>query len=1202
MKKLLTLLALCCAPICAGSAQSVTVDFANRNNSTQVVAPGLLGVVGVGSTVSDATAITLLQGTGLTGDRIFASLAGIYSGGSPSYTLLDAQITRATNAGFGHPLLVLTDSPPALGSSGCSVPSNVSTWASDAAAVVAHLDAVHPGVVRDYEIWNEPDSQASLCAGTTAANLTAYLSIYAAAGAAIRTQAIADQATVRIGGPTLAAPANNLSWITSLTTTSSTYPYVDFVSLHIYVTGQSDITGGMTWTTLYNKTQSGTQGFEHYYQAADALVRAGSQHNAATTPIFITEYNANNAFAADCCRSDPTYGPLWNTLAITDALNAGYSGASQLPAKLHYFAASASAGYFCLVGLIDSSMDCSPASYSAYPQYYAYQLFAARLALEGGAHMAAAVSPASTTSGISVTAFYTASADNVVVVNPTASATTVNLAVTNGGLAALGGTMFVLNATNPTITAAAHAVTAVASGYTSTMAVPAYSTVALSVTGVLPSSSGGTAAPVISPAAGSYASTQSVTVTDASSGADIFCSTDGSTPTPESPKYTGPITVSSTTIVQCMAAVAGIRRNNIQNDDPNAAGTYWKAADYINGGGSGIPTGLNHSSGHATPSLSGASMEFSMTAHGAQTNVLWAPGTGFGKCDTCSYELFDYQLYLDPGVCTNNGTTEQDDFKIASSLGSLRYMGGAQWRRNGCTSGHACLDIGGNSNVSWTFTGVNIPLACGTFHHLQRAEHFVPAEVTSKPCVDRNGAHWPYFYEDYWIVDGTRYDNGGAGWKFCANGVNWPSWNAPQFQEDATNGTHTMYLDQANFVSYFPGSGVSSNAYTITGGTGTPTAATPAITPGGGFYTTAQTVTLSDPTPGGVIHYTTDGSTPNASSSTYSSALSITTTTTVKAIAIASGYNNSSVASAVYSFSGSGGLTATPTFSPTGGSYATTQYITISDGTSGAVIYYTTDGSTPTTSSNVYSVPLAVTATATIKVMAVAPGLTNSSVASATYTITTATPVASTPTFSPLAGSYTATQTVTIADSTPSSTIYYTIDGSTPTTSSTVYSSALTVSATTTVKAIASASGFSNSAVGTALYTIGCGATPLGTGNIDVSQIKPTQRLGVGTFFQMATGPFTLGHAAVYDCVGDLVDGGVAPSGANSADGEVPSGTVNGSNVTFTLAHAPSPASSLKLYFNGLRQRLTTDYTLSGTAITFTTAPDAGGLLADYRY
>jgi hypothetical protein len=84
-----------------------------------------------------------------------------------------------------------------------------------------------------------------------------------------------------------------------------------------------------------------------------------------------------------------------------------------------------------------------------------------------------------------------------------------------------------------------------------------------------------------------------------------------------------------------------------------------------------------------------------------------------------------------------------------------------------------------------------------------------------------------------------------------------------------------------------------------------------------------------------------------------------------------------------------------------------------------------------------------------------------------------ATPTAATPTFSPAAGSYsTSTVSVSLADSTPGATIYYTLDGSTPTTSSAKYSAALTLSASTTVQAIAVASGYNNSAVASATYTI----------------------------------------------------------------------------------------------------------------------------------
>jgi hypothetical protein len=73
----------------------------------------------------------------------------------------------------------------------------------------------------------------------------------------------------------------------------------------------------------------------------------------------------------------------------------------------------------------------------------------------------------------------------------------------------------------------------------------------------------------------------------------------------------------------------------------------------------------------------------------------------------------------------------------------------------------------------------------------------------------------------------------------------------------------------------------------------------------------------------------------------------------------------------------------------------------------------------------------------------------------------------------------------------------------------------------------------------------------------------------------------------------------------NFADEEVPSGSINGSNVTFTLAHAPNPAGSLKLYLNGQRIKAGgTDYSLSGSTITMVTAPGTGesGLIADYRY
>jgi hypothetical protein len=160
----------------------------------------------------------------------------------------------------------------------------------------------------------------------------------------------------------------------------------------------------------------------------------------------------------------------------------------------------------------------------------------------------------------------------------------------------------------------------------------------------------------------------------------------------------------------------------------------------------------------------------------------------------------------------------------------------------------------------------------------------------------------------------------------------------------------------------------------------------------------------------------------------------------------------------------------TPTFSPAAGTYATAQSVTISDGSSGATIYYTTNGTTPTTSSAKYSGPISVSASETIEAIAVATGSTNSAVATAAYTI--GTPIAAMPTFSPAAGTYSSGQSVVISDTTPGVTIYYTTDGTTPSRSSPQYTGPITVSTTETIKALATATGYYTSPEGDAVYTI----------------------------------------------------------------------------------------------------------------------------------
>lgn len=78
---------------------------------------------------------------------------------------------------------------------------------------------------------------------------------------------------------------------------------------------------------------------------------------------------------------------------------------------------------------------------------------------------------------------------------------------------------------------------------------------------------------------------------------------------------------------------------------------------------------------------------------------------------------------------------------------------------------------------------------------------------------------------------------------------------------------------------------------------------------------------------------------------------------------------------------------AAPEFSPSGGSYNVTQVVAIASSSAAATIYYTTDGSTPTTRSTVYSGPVTLGTSGTLKALAVASGLAGSTVSSADYTI-----------------------------------------------------------------------------------------------------------------------------------------------------------------------------------------------------------------------
>ena len=251
---------------------------------------------------------------------------------------------------------------------------------------------------------------------------------------------------------------------------------------------------------------------------------------------------------------------------------------------------------------------------------------------------------------------------------------------------------------------------------------------------------------------------------------------------------------------------------------------------------------------------------------------------------------------------------------------------------------------------------------------------------------------------------------------------------------------------------------------------------TPSFSPAGGEVQEGATVSIACATEGATIYYTTNGATPTTSSTKYTSAITVNSAMTIKAIAVKEGnYTNSEVATASYTIKARE-VVATPTFSPAGGAVQEGATVSIACATEGATIYYTTNGTTPTTASTKYTGAITVNSAMTIKAIAVKDGYyTNSAVASASYTIK-AREVVATPVISPAGGEVEKGATVTISCATSGATIYYTTNGAEPTTSATKYTGAITVNSAMTIKAIAVKDGYyTNSAVATASFTVKAG-------------------------------------------------------------------------------------------------------------------------------
>src|SRR5262249_22142232 len=352
------------------------------------------------------------------------------------------------------------------------------------------------------------------------------------------------------------------------------------------------------------------------------------------------------------------------------------------------------------------------------------------------------------------------------------------------------------------------------------------------------------------------------------------------------------------------------------------------------------------------------------------------------------------------------------------SFTSVRTQAGQEWRWGGGTPGqigdgagatvrtpvktnisgtithHAAGD---NHGIAVTSTGIVYTWGYNLFNQLgdgTTVNRLTPVAISDVNYQWRvatpsfNVAGNTYFTDQTVIItDATP----GADIHYTTNGVD-PTTTDPVVPPGGVTVDRSMTLKAKAWKTGLPFSQVNAAVYTMT-------VFSIGASPLGGTFTNPVTVTLSETmTPGVSIRYTTDGTNPTATSPLYSGPLTFGTTTTLKAAGFRTGWTTSSILNQLYHMNF--GQLAPPTIAPAAGTYTGSVTVTLSS-ISGATIYYTTNGTTPSQFSTLYTAPFAVTTSLTLKAIAMHPDYTTSGVASTAYTI-----VVANPTFSPVAGTY----------------------------------------------------------------------------------------------------------------------------------------------------------------------------------------------------
>ena len=716
------------------------------------------------------------------------------------------------------------------------------------------------------------------------------------------------------------------------------------------------------------------------------------------------------------------------------------------------------------------------------------------------------------------------------------------------------------------------------------------------------------AAPVFTPGTGTYSSPVTLTMSSATTGATIYYTLDGTTPTAASTEYTGAITISQTTTVKAIAIAQGYANSQVTSATytfpatvANIAafkalssgsqpytisndvtfvfhnGNYTYVKDATAGllvYGTSITTEFTE--GDQISNLTGAFSQYQVQIEMTNTQNPAAATSNTGAVTpitvTMSELLTNYAQY-DAQLITLENVTFPDGFPTTGSNSTTITQGSDQMVVYNRFSLDTTLAANTVTNVTGfaAIYGTSIQIYPRHNQDLAVSGTLQPSLAIVAPA---NGANFSSLDTLPVNISINNFGLGTDGYLKVespllttiglTNPVYLDQTGLAALSQTVLSplpaGTHTIIASLVDMTQQPLTPAVSATTtFTVT----MPQLAAPQITASGESAGAADTyyfnATIAMTAANGAsIHYTTDGTTPTENSTLFSAPFQINATSNIKAIAVKPYYQNSDVATLTVTITAP--TVATPVFTPVAGTYADSVTVAIACATTGASIRYTTDGTEPTATSTLYTAPIALTTTTTIKAKAFKTDWNASETATGLYTVVyepvlsvsataldfsstqltqtltvsgahltnaitlasssahftvspasitapngnttvtvtfdgtepatgtltvtsgtltqtvalTGTALLPTPVFSPESGASDTALTISITCPNASAQIRYTTDGSTPTATSDLYSTPITLNnvGAYTIKAMAMLTGWENSEVATANYTI----------------------------------------------------------------------------------------------------------------------------------